>query len=571
MRQPIVSRTKIVQLFLGIFAAGGAALGQVNWVQQLPATNPVGREAAAMTYDQARQQVVLFGGCGSSNCFLSDTWGWDGRNWLEKAPSTIPPGRFRPCLIYDPQHQQVVLFGGEGLSATLNDTWVWDGSNWAQKTSATAPPAEGCHASFAYDELHQQAIYVTGDPTGNTLHSQTWLWDGSTWTHLSPTTVPPFSSTGLLAYDRARQQLVLATYTDNPNNNNFVSTWTWDGSNWNRKPDVGTPLPFDQNPSQAVYDAAHQQVLVVLDFQRTYSWNGTGWTQLSPATSPPPRILASMAFDEFNGQVVLFGGSAIGDPSVANDTWTYGNAFPSVNITVPAGVQFMFNGVSYTGSQSIPIAQGNYTLATTSSQSTAPGTQMVFTGWSDSGAISHSVNVGPAGLSITGTTRYNLTVTANPSNGGAVSGSGFYDSGSIAAATATPNSGFTFANWSGACSGSGACNVTMNAPASVTANFNAALVQLTINVPASVQYSFNGANYTGTQVINLAPGPYPLSVSTPQASAAGTQLVFTSWSDGGTASHNVTLSGVTQSVIGTFKTQYLLTAVAAPFAGGEGL
>ena len=108
----------------------------------------------------------------------------------------------------------------------------------------------------------------------------------------------------------------------------------------------------------------------------------------------------------------------------------------------------------------------------------------------------------------------------------------------------------------------------MNAPATVSANFNAALVQFTVNVPAAAQFTFNGTTYTGTQTIAAPPGPYTLSTTTPQATVAGTQLAFGSWSDGGGISHTVTLSGVAQSITGTFKTQYLLTTSALPVAAG---
>ena len=40
----------------------------------------------------------------------------------------------------------------------------------------------------------------------------------------------------------------------------------------------------------------------------TWTWNGTTWTQQTPATSPPARESASMAYDAATGTVVLFGG-----------------------------------------------------------------------------------------------------------------------------------------------------------------------------------------------------------------------------------------------------------------------
>jgi len=46
-----------------------------------------------------------------------------------------------------------------------------------------------------------------------------------------------------------------------------------------------------------------------------------------------------------------------------------------------------------------------------------------------------------------------------------------FDLGTAACLTATASSGSTFAGWSGACSGTGACNVTMDTDQAVTATF----------------------------------------------------------------------------------------------------
>ena len=46
-----------------------------------------------------------------------------------------------------------------------------------------------------------------------------------------------------------------------------------------------------------------------------------------------------------------------------------------------------------------------------------------------------------------------------------------YTSGTVITLTATPDSGFTFSGWGGACSGTGSCSLTMNASQSVSATF----------------------------------------------------------------------------------------------------
>jgi hypothetical protein len=79
--------------------------------------------------------------------------------------------------------------------------------------------------------------------------------------------------------------------------------------------------------------------------------------------------------------------------------------------------------------------------------------------------------------SITLTVRPPLrTLTLNKTGGG--SGAVFaspagltYDEGTVVTVTATPSAGSVFTGWSGACSGTGACTVTMSADRTVAANF----------------------------------------------------------------------------------------------------
>ena len=70
-------------------------------------------------------------------------------------------------------------------------------------------------------------------------------------------------------------------------------------------------------------------------------------------------------------------------------------------------------------------------------------------------------------------TRFTLTTMAEPSSGGTVSpeGTTSYDAGTQVTVSATPATGYNFSGWSGDCSGSGSCVVTMDGDKSVTARF----------------------------------------------------------------------------------------------------
>ncbi len=67
-------------------------------------------------------------------------------NWVQQTPNISPPGRTGHALAYDAARGQIVMFGGAnnvttacagGCPPYLNDTWVWDGSVWTHKFPRT--------------------------------------------------------------------------------------------------------------------------------------------------------------------------------------------------------------------------------------------------------------------------------------------------------------------------------------------------------------------------------------------------------------------------------------------------
>src|SRR5207253_2369458 len=60
-----------------------------------------------------------------------------------------------------------------------------------------------------------------------------------------------------------------------------------------------------------------------------------------------------------------------------------------------------------------------------------------------------------------------------------------FGSGATVQLTAGPSQSSTFAGWSGACSGTGSCQVTMNSAQSVTATFNIIAFTLSVNSSGS--------------------------------------------------------------------------------------
>lgn len=159
-----------------------------------------------------------------------------------------------------------------------------------------------------------------------------------------------------------------------------------------------------------------------------------------------------------------------------------------------------------------------YTNGTVVSLTATPATGYSFSGWSGActgtGACAVTLNAAKtvtATFTATTSTTYTLSVTKVGSGTVTSSPAGIscgtdcsepYANGTVVALTATPTSGYTFSGWSGACTGTGACAVTLNAAKSVTATF-------TTGTGLVAAYSFNasggatvadvsGNNNTGT-------------------------------------------------------------------------
>jgi len=186
-----------------------------------------------------------------------------------------------------------------------------------------------------------------------------------------------------------------------------------------------------------------------------------------------------------------------------------------------------------------------------------------FTGWSGggcSGTGSCSVTMNSnttVTAAFTQQQQYTLTVTKSGAGSGTVtsSPSGIdcgsdcsesYNQGTSVTLTATPASGSTFGGWSGGCSGTGTCTVTMNAAKSVTATFN-------IQGAYTLTVVKSG---TGTGTVTSSPAgincgddcseTYSKVLKVKLTAKADASSTFTGWSGGGcsgTKTCTVTVDG----------------------------
>ena len=166
-----------------------------------------------------------------------------------------------------------------------------------------------------------------------------------------------------------------------------------------------------------------------------------------------------------------------------------------------------------------------------------------------------------------GATQYNVNVSANPTNGGTVTGGGTYSQGQLCTVNATANSGYTFTNWTenGNVVSSQACyTFTVNNNRNLVANFQAMPQNYTINVSANPAL---GGNVTGG-------GTYQEGQSCTVTASANTGYVFVNWTENGNvvsnqANYTFTVNG-NRTLVAQFQQQtYTISVSANPALGGN--
>lgn len=241
--------------------------------------------------------------------------------WSLRQPASSPGGRAWHAMAYDGARQTVVMFGGYN-GGEPTDTWTWNGTTWTHQVQATLP-GRRWHA-MAYDAARQRVVMYGGQSSGS-HPTQTFLWDGVQWTAVTTASNPGATAKHGMAYDAARQRVVLF------GGNVFANpTWEWDGTNWVSFQPATAPAPRNENA--LAYDAVRQRTVLYggqlgpgggfAYANDTWEWDGSTWSQVTTATVPPGNRYpwGQMAFDASRGSVVLHSGAAL---LGASDTWEF--------------------------------------------------------------------------------------------------------------------------------------------------------------------------------------------------------------------------------------------------------
>lgn len=244
----------------------------------------------------------------------TEAYVYDGAAWTHAASG--PSDRVGATLGYDPVSKHVILFGGGdcGLSRVCgvyqytypayelqDDTWSFDGTSWTQLSPTTKPTAMMGGRMTVNTATGHLVLAGSGGA---------WEWNGSDWKLLAsggPTTRSSFG----LAYDSARGALTLFgdAVAELPDG---TSTWTTDPTNGVAPPVSGYNVNF-------AYDVARNVDVNVTSPWSVFERSGTTWSRHYPAAAPPPFDSFNFTADSLRKRSVLSGQTTDG----FDETWEF--------------------------------------------------------------------------------------------------------------------------------------------------------------------------------------------------------------------------------------------------------
>jgi adhesin/invasin len=217
------------------------------------ATTPSERAFGAMAWDPASAQLVLFGGQDQATAY-GGTWVWNGTSdtWqqVEAAATngTTPPARYGAAMAYDPALGELVLFGGTSGTpgGAMNDTWAWNGTAWHQLTVTGSTPSARFGATMSYDPALGELVLFGGtveDASGTiSMDGDTWTFDGTSWSELNPGAAPSARYGAAGAYDATSQQLLLFGGSTNAAS---IAPSVFAGGTWSFESPPGQPTAVE--------------------------------------------------------------------------------------------------------------------------------------------------------------------------------------------------------------------------------------------------------------------------------------------------------------------------------------
>jgi len=474
----------------------------------------------------------------ASNTFIT----LPARNW---------PGQLHTA-VYDSTSQRILAWlDGRGTVYAIPTT----GGVW-QSLGGGALTTTDFSNSIWWNPLTGR-INTFGGYGGYTFRN--WLWDfnpaNGTWTQLQT------NNPGVVGRPWPRENGVNSIAPDPAGTRLFL----WGGSGTSNGVQYALDSGFYGWDNDGLYNGYSSEL-----YQDLWSFNyaTTNWSNLVPVSSHTPQLMGSIVYHPATASILLLGGqyppantenyssqvyqlrvgrdTSFAPLAVAGDppaTFRRRHFFPVAVLDAPRSraVIFTDDGVhALTPSTLTPATitvvanpvgggtvhgSGTYAVGSIQSISATPGSFWNFTGWSDGNTnTTRSITVALSGAKYTANFKFQtavITVLANPTNGGTVSGGGTYPVFSSQQIAPNPTNGWMFTGWSDGTTKNPRTISVLPTNATYTANFTNALatVQTPTITPAGGTFT-NGVLVTlscattGATIHYTTNGIAPTSLST---------------------------------------------------------
>jgi hypothetical protein len=316
------------------------ALGQCGgpWTELMPPTSPDRRDNANLAYDSGHGRTVLYGGIGTDagSGYYNDVWEWNGLSWSPTSPSTRPPTTHGAPLAYDAARRVTVLFGGQSgpTNTNLDQTWVWDGTHWTHVVLTGPHPSARAYHALAYDPLRERVVLFGGGADGAAVLNDTWEWDGSAWAEIPTLPGGPMARrfSSAVFYPPRGKIVMYGGLTGSGSTQNDM--WEWAGDHWDLIAQVGpqrsTICLASDDTTLLMYGGVDEHGLAV---GTTFLFRNNQWSEYT-GFAPRARV-TSVACHAATGKFVLFSGYARDIPHNPPDTWTFDTALSIARSPAP--------------------------------------------------------------------------------------------------------------------------------------------------------------------------------------------------------------------------------------------
>lgn len=251
-------------------------------------------------------------------------------------PSEEPSSEVTPSALPTMESlTRVVTASFSAPKLTPAQTGTFRSPNWVKKTLVSQPSVATGSVS-AYDPVRKRVVRFGGISASATTSAETWTWSGSAWTLRAPATSPPGRYLPAMAWDPSSQTVIMFGGFSTATSSYLNDIWSWNGTTWTNitpatiatpPPTVGATMVWDPEANGLILFGGTESNTVFSN--ATWRWSGGAWTQLNSngATgAPPARAGHAMSYSESTGQIVMFGGQtgACGQScTFRDDTWVF--------------------------------------------------------------------------------------------------------------------------------------------------------------------------------------------------------------------------------------------------------